>query len=359
MTRILLWNADFWPRIGGLEVITAELAVSLKTSGFDVHVLAPSPGPNEYCGVPVHRLPTSVPESYLSVDSVIDLAQMVRKLILSVSPDLLHLNGIGSYGSLFLLAHKPEYCPALMTLHGEWSENSDPLARAIFDRASKIAVCSQSTLDYVLDNAPAAGPQTVLIRNALPVQEAPNIEADDSTTLLVLGRLSREKGFDLAIRAIKDLSQEFEDLKLLVAGSGIEEQALRQLTEELGLQQRVKFLGPVDRQDVPALIRRASIVVVPSRKEGFGLTALEAAWMERPVIASAVGGLTEVVRHNETGLLVETEDVEALSRAIRTLVLDSSLTRRLGLEARLQASRRFEWSRYVGQYGDLYRALLS
>jgi glycogen(starch) synthase len=107
--------------------------------------------------------------------------------------------------------------------------------------------------------------------------------------------------------------------------------------------------------DVPALINTASVVVVPSRwNEPFGLVALEAALMARPVVAARAGGLAEVVEHGTTGLLADKEDAVAFARAVTDLLADPVWADRIGSTARRRARERFAWDRCVDEYERLY-----
>jgi glycogen(starch) synthase len=120
----------------------------------------------------------------------------------------------------------------------------------------------------------------------------------------------------------------------------------------------VSLVGMVSPTDVPALMSRATIVLVPSRdEEGFGLVALEAAFAERPVIASQVGGLPEVVLNGKTGLTVPPDDAPALASAIASLLQDRSRAAALGTAARTRALEHFSVSRMADQYEALYERL--
>ena len=106
-----------------------------------------------------------------------------------------------------------------------------------------------------------------------------------------------EKGADIALEAFAHAVKRVPALELLVAGDGGERGALERRAAELGLCENVRFLGWVDPEGVSALLNRATLVLVPSRQEAFGQAALEAATAGRPVVASAVGGLPEIIRH--------------------------------------------------------------
>jgi glycosyltransferase involved in cell wall biosynthesis len=175
--------------------------------------------------------------------------------------------------------------------------------------------------------------------------------------VLGIGRLSPEKGFDVLLRAFARVREARPDARLVLAGRGLEEGALTALAGELGVADAVEFRGWVRSDDVPALIDRASVVAVPSREEGFGMTALEAALRARPVVASRTGGLPEVVEDGVTGVLVAPEEDGELAVAIGELIGDRERAARLGLAARERAQRLFSSDRLLDEHAELYRRL--
>ena len=132
--------------------------------------------------------------------------------------------------------------------------------------------------------------------------------------LLCIGRLIPIKGHLVLLRALAQARARVPDVTLDLAGRGPLEPALKAYVRELGLEDAVRFLGFVS--PVQRAVEDAAIVVVPSLGEGFGMVALEAMERARPVIASAVGGLPEIVVDGETGLVVPSGDAEALAEAI-------------------------------------------
>jgi glycosyltransferase involved in cell wall biosynthesis len=127
----------------------------------------------------------------------------------------------------------------------------------------------------------------------------------------------------------------------------------------LGVQDGVDFLGEVPPVCVASLLDASTLVIVPSRSEGFGLVALEAAHRGRPVIATRVGGLPEVVVHGETGIVVEPEDPSAIARAVVELLGDHPEAEKMGQCAQRRAARDFGWQGFVGSYERLYRTLIA
>lgn len=157
--------------------------------------------------------------------------------------------------------------------------------------------------------------------------------------LLYVGRLSREKGVDVLLRALGELAHDGEAFSLTVVGDGPDGTALAALVTELGLVERVAFEGHVtDADRRRSLYLDAGIVVIPSRTEGVPLVAIEAMALGRVVVASAVGGIPDIVEDGWSGLLVGPEHPDAVAAAIRRAWIDPELASTLASNAR-EASR--------------------
>ena len=156
-------------------------------------------------------------------------------------------------------------------------------------------------------------------------------------SLLYLGRLQRYKGVDLLMRAVALLGSRGLEIDLLVAGTGDARPELEGLARDLGLGERVRFLGFVDDDTKLDLMRTSWVHGLVSPKEGWGMTVIEAGACGTPSVASDSPGLCEAILDRKTGLLVRHGDVEALAGAIQRLISDSRLRDRLGAEARRYA----------------------
>ncbi len=179
----------------------------------------------------------------------------------------------------------------------------------------------------------------------------------DGPRLAVVGRLIPIKGHETLLEAFAAARERVSGLTLEIAGDGTLEADLRATAARLGLDDAVSFLGRV----APAtpVLERAQIVVVPSLGEGFGMVALEAMERGRPVIASAVGGLPEIVDDGRTGLLVPAGDSAALGEAIADLAADRVRAAVLGAAGRTRALEEFSQERCTDRIEELYRAALA
>jgi len=209
-----------------------------------------------------------------------------------------------------------------------------PLARLLVRRAATVVVASTA----LADDARSLGAREVRV-----IPSGVGIPGDvgapeEPPHVLYVGRLSEEKG-------ARELAEAARDLPLVVVGDG----PLRDLLPEA-----VGFVPPAG---LGPYYDRASVVVVPSRREGYGMTAREAMAHGRPVVASAVGGLVDAIEDGVSGVLVPPGDVGALREALRRLLDDPPLRRALGDAARLEARRRFSVDVARDAVIDVYRAI--
>jgi glycosyltransferase involved in cell wall biosynthesis len=234
--------------------------------------------------------------------------------------------------------------PFVVTLHGSGSAGrfSDVdlarrwprLVRLLLGPAAAVICVSETVAEAVR----AAGVEVSVIPNGVRVPEGVGSPVQPAEVLYV-GRLSPEKNVDTLVEAVGDLN-------LVVAGDG----PLRDLVPNA--------LGSVPHAEVERLLERASVVVAPSEREGFGLAAAEAMAFGRPVVAAAGGALLELVADGETGLVVPPRDATALRGAVERLLRDRELRERLGREARTRASERFRWDSVIEQTLEVYRGAL-
>ncbi len=178
--------------------------------------------------------------------------------------------------------------------------------------------------------------------------------------LLAIGRLEPLKGFDILVRALAQLTVA-DDVVLLIAGgdarSEPERARLEAVAREVGVAGRVRFLGAVPHEQLPALYNAADVVVVPSFYESFGLVALEAMASGVPVVASRVGGLVATISDGRTGYLVPWRCPEPFAEKIELLLRNEPLRRALGVAGRASMEQ-YAWATVAGRLGELYDEVL-
>ncbi|HUF08947.1 MAG TPA: glycosyltransferase family 4 protein [Rhodothermales bacterium] len=366
MMRVLFWSPAFWPELGGVQTFGVQLIRALRVRGYEFRVVtgqyaASVPSYEMFEGVSVHRFPFRNLLSSGRIDDVMDVSRQVAELKRSFVPDVVHLNDVGVGTFFHLTTSNAISAPTLLTLHGLWpgqTDARDSVAIRAIQAADWIACCSHATLQDARLLVPEISARSTVIHNARKAPDrAPSALPVTGQRLLYLGRLSREKGVDLALRAFAKIAPRFAGTRLLIAGGGPEREALERQAIESGMSDRVDFLGWVEPERVSELLNSVSMVLIPSRWEGFGLGALEAALMARPVVAARVGGLPEVVKDRVTGILVPVDDADALAAAVETLLTRPDEARRMGNAARKHAIETFNLQEKIEAYDSLYRNL--
>jgi len=172
--------------------------------------------------------------------------------------------------------------------------------------------------------------------------------------LLHVGSLKPRKNLPVLLRSFCAVLQNVPEARLVLVGRGPDEMALRALARELGVESAVVWAGYVTDETKHALYGLTDVFCSASRMEGFGLAVAEAMGCGVPVVSTGVGSIPEVVANGETGLLVSTEDADALTHAILRL-RDDDLARRMGRAAVARVDARFRWDRCVGEMIALYQ----
>ena len=279
----------------------------------------------------------------------------------------LNINAVDISTFFHLTTASASAVPTLVTLHNERLHDrpteqtigSDRLLGVALRSADWVTCVSASVLAQVRQVAPEVIAKSSIIYNGLePPHVLPQPLPTDAPRLLCLGRLITRKGFDLALTAFASIGNRYPHVSLTIAGDGPARAALEQQAAQLGVSGRVEFAGSVAPEDVPALVNASTIVVMPSRHEPFGLVALDAALMARPIVASRVGGLPEVIKHKQTGLLVDKEDCKGLAEAMAFFLDHPEQAKCMGRAARRRALDTFSWESCVSGYANLYRSLI-
>jgi glycosyltransferase involved in cell wall biosynthesis len=172
----------------------------------------------------------------------------------------------------------------------------------------------------------------------------------------VIGRFEEQKGHRFVIQAIKKIKETLPQAKFVFAGRGALEDELRSLANRAGVETNIIFAG--FRDDISNVISDIDVLILPSLWEGFGLVLLEAMAASKPVIATGIGAIPEVVEDGITGILVTPRDVEMMVTAVTRLLVDSEMARRLGKAGRARVIEHFGLQKMVREWQRLYEGLL-
>jgi glycosyltransferase involved in cell wall biosynthesis len=176
--------------------------------------------------------------------------------------------------------------------------------------------------------------------------------------ILCVAHLKAYKGIDVLLRAFKRLSSADDSVRLVLAGDGPLRVELEELASSLGIADRVEFRGTQTASEVPTLLRGCELLVLPSREEAFGIVLIEAMACKTPVVASAVGGIPEVIEHEVTGILVEPDDPDRLADALARVLTDTALKRTIAENGYARMLDRFSSSHSGAAYLNAFASVL-
>jgi len=372
--KILHLASEYPPqKVFGLGRFVHGLAREQARQGHEVHVVTNSMGGRQHeteeCGVHVHRVDFPPPPEPAHIGATVTQfnTQLIERILRDAVCPEAHV--VNSHDYLTALAGKVVArrlgATFVVTVHdtvvgkrfGKLNNDAKYAANIehwMYQLADRIICVSEHTRNEVVERYGAPQGKTFAIHNAVSEEDFPTpdprllarfrrvLARDDEKIVLYVGRLDREKGVDVLVRAfarVRDVPA-----KLVVAGKGKLEPGLRKLAADLGIADRTVFAGYLVGQVLSHAYRGANVLVVPSLYEPFGIVALEGMVCGLPVVASSTGGLTEVVNDGETGLLALSGDEEDLSRTLELVLRDDVLASRLGEHAKERALSEYSWS---------------
>jgi glycosyltransferase involved in cell wall biosynthesis len=338
--------------IGGSERHLLTLLPALAERGVDVHFLglddtsrAPDPF-YDALTVPYVRVPA--PRD-LDPRLALRVRRETRNADL-VHTHLVHADVYGALGARRLVSTK---------------HNDDPfragafrfVERALARRAFRVIAITEALARFQVERVGLPADKLEVIHyglDELPPAWGSNPPDDvrpDARVLLAVCRLEPQKGLDIAVRALPDIRARHPKAELVVLGEGAQRSELERLAGEL--QVPVHLLGRVP--DVATWLRRADLLVHPARWEGFGLALLEAMLASKPVVATNVSSIPEIVANGETGLLVAPDDAAALAAAVIRVLDDAG---NYGEQGRSRAQTQFSVARMTDRTLSLYETAL-
>ncbi len=358
--RVGILTYDFAPFIGGQGRVTHDLWRRLRERD-DVDVTVISPAPNELPGH-IRRFGFTQRAGRHLLFSLAASAS-ARRWARELRLDVLHVNG-GPGGVLLLtrpgvptvysVYHTYDQV-ARLTPGQRWKAALARIERAAYQRADRIIASTPSTAAAIRDALGATPPFDVIPCGVDFDAFRPAAARRDERTVLFVGRLDVRKNPQLAVRAFARVVARQPGTRLVIVGRGSLEPALRDLVRQLGIEASVIFERFVDQQRLVEWYNRATVVVVPSLFEGFGLSAAEAQACGACVVATDSDGLRDVVAGGETGVLVPGRE-DALADAVVELLADPERRDRIGAAAARHARTAYAWPAITGRYVAAYRA---
>lgn len=364
--KVVIVAPHFYPRIGGVETYTLNIATRLVTLGWQVVVISASTtqGDDTVAGIPVHRLPVAMTISNTPVG--FRWRRELARIFDVERPDV-----INAHTPVPFLADMAERAsgsiPFVLTYHNDLVKDA-PLAKAavtllqrtLIDRTLRRSTRIIATSDYYVRESRYLHRYESKISVVPPGVDLavfnPDVRVDDDLAaaysgrrvILFVGSLNlsqRHKGLDLLISAFARLRARYQDLCLVVVGTGDGTSRYQAMAAEAGVAEHVTFTGYLPDEQLAQHYKLASVFAMPStdRSEGFGMVYAEAGAVGTPVVGSRIGGVPYAVKDEESGLLVSPRDAGDLDRALARLLDDAALARRLGDAAAARARAEFDW----------------
>jgi glycosyltransferase involved in cell wall biosynthesis len=369
--RILILNSEYPPIGGGAGNASAHIADQFERMGHTVTVVTSRFGTLPHREVKgsmtVHRIPgvrrrqdRSNPLEQILF--ILSASFWTLRLIPRFRPHAtLAFFGVPS-GPVAWLLKRLFRVPYIVSLRGGdvpgfrpydfrlYHKLAAPFLRVIWRNAA--AVVANSGGLRQLANAFEPGFEIPVIPNGIDLESYRTAGRDwMSPRLFSAGRIVHQKGLDLAMRALGGLNE--LNWEWHIAGDGPQMPALQSLAKELGIGDRVHFLGWQSREELMKCYGQANIFLFPSRHEGMPNALLEAMASGLPVVASCISGNEELVVDGETGYLVPSEDVEALQTALKQLLSDPALREQMGRASRQYVEVHYSWESTAQQYALL------
>ncbi len=323
---------------GGIQRVAVDQMRELERRGHEAHLITFIPEPEgdslmESVSVPAERRHYVSYPRMRSMRGLMETKRLLKDLKLDVV--ITHhwfANTVGRVAAYFAGVR------SVITFEHSVYDTHKPPRQLFYDRllqnwCKHIVAVSEAVKDSLVRNGIRAERITVLANGINLSRFTPHAFSEGPVRLLSVGRLVGDKGIDVLIAAMKKTS----GVTLRIVGEGPERGVLEKSVRESGLSDRISFLGA--RNDIPQLLVEADALVLPSRREGFGLVAVEARASGVPVVASDLPALRDIVQDGVNGLLVTPDNAGALSQAIKKITEDTELRRRLSAQAPHDLSR--------------------
>ncbi len=300
---------------------------------------------------------------------ILDIVKL-RKEILKIKPDILHVQGTSIIYIPVATLIGNNY-PVLLTVHGLVKSAVRfergvhrfiskviriPLEKYAISKIQNIVVCSPA-MESLVSNM--TNSKIYVIPNGINLEDIDDVKPLELNppNILFVGLLWNVKGVDILLNAVPIIKKSIPDLSVYIVGSGPCENELKKLVKELDIEENIKFLGFISGKEKYSYYTSADICVFPSRHEAFGITLLEAMACGKPVVASNVGGIPYVVEDGKTGLLFEGGNVEDLAEKVIALLNDEKLRDKMGKAGR-ERVKDFTWDKIAEQTVSVYKEIV-
>lgn len=350
--------------IGGVQRHVKELAENLIEKGFEVTIITKTNNKKlnkKHGKIPIIEIEHATPiQSILTPPS----PNKLKEAIMKYSPDIIHVHHAFTPTPLLTLyiADKMEK-PKILTNHSIAGNSILTLMsckglkflKYFISRADKIISVSKCAAKFI-EKLLGSEVESIIIPNGVNVNRfKPSEKEADKPIVLFVGRLVHRKGVHILIKAFTKVVKEIPEAKLVIVGEGYMKPILQMISKQLKIKEKVKFLGEIDEEKLLKTYQKSRVVVIPSLyRESFGIVALEAMATGKPVIATRVGGLPEIIKDGINGLLTQPGNPTELAEKITLLLSDKSIANKMGVMGRKIAVEKYSWNVIAKQIINVY-----
>jgi glycosyltransferase involved in cell wall biosynthesis len=380
--KILQIVPSYPPKVGGVENHVFELTRHLRMLGHTVYVMTSNLPPlnkgtenNLDIRLPVlHNLSGKWGE--------IPICPSIFTKLAGMQPDIVHLHTpprfFAESAAFYLRFLKSNKIPFVVTYHLHntslhrlektvWWIHTRTLQRFVLNTANKVVICNSNEKNLIQSEFGVNPEKTIVLPPGVDCDrfapgQTPLFTRKNPNEKIVMfsGRINPVKGLNFLVTAFDTVAKIHKNVTLIICGAeaGNYKHELKQMAKDLGISSRITFLDPVSPETYPNLLASCDIFVLPSLSESWPISIAEALSMEKAVIATNVGGVTGIIKNNQTGLIVNPSDSAALAQALNRLIENPSLESKLAKNGREYIVGNFDWNVLAARFEALYQHVL-
>jgi glycosyltransferase involved in cell wall biosynthesis len=351
---------DYFPPkwLAGTEIGTYNLAEQLAKRGHEIHVITSQdegiPKFNKEKGFYIHRIPRPTVRIIRGIISILKIFLKIH----TIKPEIVHVQdlelGIHAYFQKKILK-----IPYII-----WGQGSDVYFPNYFTRMTTKLILQNAdailalTEDMQIKIKNIYNTKIYIVPNGIDLEVYNSVTINlkketDTKNILFVGSLYPVKGVKYLITAMKKILEEMPDVRLILVGDGKERENLVELSKQLSIVKYVRFVGKIPHEKVKNFMQDADVFVLPSLSEGLPNVILEAMACGLPIVASRVGGISNIITNDINGYLVEVEDTDDIANKIILLLNDQALRKKIS-ENNRQIVKKYSWENIIIELEKIY-----